>query len=96
MQWCAARPRERCRLPGARGRPACPAALAGVKYEEQGWYQLEVPTHKRSPVAALQEVATLAPLLNSSAQEVGRLPRRVPAPSRPQQRRAAVILRSRG
>ncbi len=82
--------------PARAGRPARPAAPAGVKYEEQGWYQLEVPTHKRAPVAALQEVAALAPLLNASAPEVGRLPHRAPAPSRRLHRRPAGPLCSRG
>ena len=39
---------------------------AGVKYEDQGWYKLDVPLVRRAPVAALQQLATLAPLLDNS------------------------------
>ncbi|KAK9826476.1 hypothetical protein WJX81_003204 [Elliptochloris bilobata] len=38
----------------------------GVKYEDQGWYKLEVPMYKRAPVGPLQQLAVLLPLLDDS------------------------------
>lgn len=44
----------------------CACLPTGVKYEDQNWYKLELPTYKRSPVAALQRLAVLAPLLDNT------------------------------
>lgn len=44
----------------------CACLPTGIKYEDQNWYKLELPMYKRSPVAALQRLAVLAPLLDNA------------------------------